>query len=325
VRAAVVPELLPAEALGGLSPQHTEGMMVLTLGEIALSSRYLSTCYGALLQSLSVHAHAEAYIQFLPLRAASPDAAPPPPPAGLVVPAPGAFGKVRSGSWAVAAALRPKDMHEQGGLPVRNGVLGGATAHGGAPAPRTHDPVVSVAARCGSTQTTCHWRTQRSLRTAACRARRVTTAGAAAVPQVRARGGRPRPGAGAATRTRSKALGLASLCWTARSKTGAFDSQHVAGSCAADLPLARPPSARSELIGGQQPRVLVSYPYVPLLKIRSLVGLTQRQVSYEPAVPGTVKLHQSVGTESVMAWFSAWQVRPYSSLCSSPAVSGLSL
>ncbi len=57
-----------------------------------------------------------------------------------------------------------------------------------------------------------------------------------------------------------------------------------------------------------RPRTHTTYPFVPLLKARSVMAIAMSQVPYVPAVPGTTTSHQTVAAHSIMAWFSPWQV-----------------
>lgn len=48
---------------------------------------------------------------------------------------------------------------------------------------------------------------------------------------------------------------------------------------------------------------------MPVLKVRAVSATAMKQVPYEPAVPGTMTSHQTIGAHSVMAWFSPWQAK----------------
>ncbi|EFJ52491.1 hypothetical protein VOLCADRAFT_86643 [Volvox carteri f. nagariensis] len=62
----------------------------------------------------------------------------------------------------------------------------------------------------------------------------------------------------------------------------------------------------SEAARGGQQRTHDSYPFLPVLKVRSMSAMALNQVPYEPAVPGTMTTHHTVGVHSVMVWFSPW-------------------
>ena len=65
---------------------------------------------------------------------------------------------------------------------------------------------------------------------------------------------------------------------------------------------------RSEVLGASKLRATATYPFVPLLKVRSGWVGAMNQVDYEPAVPGSKTSHMTVAAHSILAWFSPWQV-----------------
>lgn len=96
LRTLITPHLSPS--VGGVSSRYSDTLAVVALTDIRASTRYLNTCYGALVQSASVQTHAEVYFQLIPLtkHSYSPDGKPlvggleP----GAIKPQLGAFGKV---------------------------------------------------------------------------------------------------------------------------------------------------------------------------------------------------------------------------------------
>lgn len=56
-----------------------------------------------------------------------------------------------------------------------------------------------------------------------------------------------------------------------------------------------------------------TFPFVPLLKIKSMSAAAATIVPYEPTVPGQQTSHYTVAAHSAYGWFSPWQVRPHMS------------
>lgn len=56
-----------------------------------------------------------------------------------------------------------------------------------------------------------------------------------------------------------------------------------------------------------------TFPFVPLLKIKSMSASAATIVPYEPTVPGQQTSHYTVAAHSAYGWFSPWQVRPHMS------------
>jgi len=52
-----------------------------------------------------------------------------------------------------------------------------------------------------------------------------------------------------------------------------------------------------------------TYPFVPLLKAKHVVGLASTQVPYEPTIPNQDTTHCTLNTYGIFAWLASWQVR----------------
>lgn len=68
------------------------------------------------------------------------------------------------------------------------------------------------------------------------------------------------------------------------------------------------PSCR---LGGQAapaPQAYVTFPFVPLLKFKSMSASASTIVPYEPTIPGQQTSHYALSSHSAFVWCSPWQV-----------------